>query len=309
VSRPDPQLVPLHAGITAFYQPPGGWFVNNAGIVVGNAGALLVDTCASESMTRRLREAATSRIQPGLPLAVALTHCHGDHANGAGLLASEGANIMATPNAIPEIMSGPHTYDMLFDCSSWGAIAPPETIDPIDSPRRIDLGGTLVEILPVPGLAHTPGDLVVWHEQSRTLFAGDLLFNGVTPLAIAGSVHGWLEALRWLERFEARVYVPGHGPVSPAGAGLVDELRLYLRWLIDTTAQPEPPDYAELEREARALWPHWLAGERHILNARAAYAQTHGTELDFLAGAKDLLVSAAAHGVPMSQSGIIRLEL
>ena len=46
-------LAPLAEGVLAWVQPDGSWWINNAGMVLGDDGIVLVDTCATERRTRR----------------------------------------------------------------------------------------------------------------------------------------------------------------------------------------------------------------------------------------------------------------
>ncbi len=74
--------------------------------------------------------------------------------------------------------------------------------------------------------AHSPSDSVAWLPQSRTLFAGDLLFNAQVPVwnhgAVGtppgGSVANWIQALEKLEALEVEHAIPGHGPIQGADA-------------------------------------------------------------------------------------------
>ena len=59
-----------------------------------------------------------------------------------------------------------------------------------------------------------------------TLFAGDLCFFGVTPLAFQGDPKMWADVLDAVAEL-ADVIVPGHGPVG--GEQEVRELQQYLR--------------------------------------------------------------------------------
>lgn len=80
---------PLADRVAAALQPGGGWFVSNAGWVIGNDETLVVDTFVSERRTAQLVAAVrAAREEAGVSetaLMVALTHAHGDHANGAYL--------------------------------------------------------------------------------------------------------------------------------------------------------------------------------------------------------------------------------
>lgn len=267
----------------AFLQPPGDWFLNNAGWIAGPDATLLIDTCATEARTRHLVQAlqTATRTTTETPLTVAVTHAHGDHANGAGLLNRSGATVIATDRAAEQITSGPHTFPDVFTCSTWGDIAPPDTITTISNPTALDLGrGLTAEIIPVPGIAHTAGDLVVWCPREGVLFAGDLLFDGVTPLAIQGSPTGWLAALDWLADFDATHIVPGHGPTTIATGDVIGQVTDYLHWLLDSVSDNDDPDLTALERQARQRWPHWADPERHIANLTVAHADLHGQPIN-----------------------------
>jgi cyclase len=81
-----------------------------------------------------------------------------------------------------------------------------------------------IEVLPATG--HTEGDLMVLVEDVDVLFAGDLCFFGVTPLAFQGNPETWADVLEVVAEL-AEVIVPGHGPIG--GAPEVRELQAYLR--------------------------------------------------------------------------------
>lgn len=263
----------LSPTVRAYLQLPGGWFLNNAGWITGSEGTLVVDTCATEARSRRLL--AMARARSG-PTSAVLTHAHGDHCNGAGLISREGGSVLTSAAAAPEIEAGPQTFPSVFRCDTWGELSAPSSTDTVTERRRIDLGNAEAEVVPVPTAAHTAGDLVVWCPQDGVLFAGDLLFSGVTPLGLHGSLHGWLDALDWLERFDAARIVPGHGPIA-TDARPIAALRDYFRWLLDATRDHHEPDFAALQAQARQRWPHWLDAERHAVNLRVAHAETRGT--------------------------------
>lgn len=287
----QPVVERLSSRTVAYLQQPGGWFLNNAGWVTGTEQTLLVDTCATEERTRQLLAAFRDDTGTGAPRTVVLTHAHGDHANGAGLLVRAGSTVLATEPAAREIAAGPHTYPQVFAYDGWGDITPPESLTTLTGPTSVDLGdGHTAELVPVPERAHTAGDLVVWLPGEGVVFTGDLLFVGVTPLAVHGSIRGWLAALDWLAGFEAAQLVPGHGPVC-TGDEAITAVRGYLQWLLDVTAE-DSPDFAALHEQANGRWPDWLDGERHAVNLRLAHAEVHGYSFD-LPAAMYALVRAA----------------
>lgn len=282
----------LGPAVGAFLQLPGGWFRNNAGWIRGDEQTLVVDTCATEARTRQLLAMARARSvqnatpgpaaprpaapNSGTPISAVLTHAHGDHCNGAGLISREGGSVLASATAAPHVEAGPQTFPSAFRCNTWGELPAPAITGTVTEPRRIDLGRVEAEVLPVPTTAHTDGDLVVWCPREGILFTGDLLFSGVTPLGLHGSVLGWLDALDWLERFDAARIVPGHGPIATDHRPIT-ALRDYLRWLLESTRGSREPDFAALQAQARKRWPHWLDAERHAANLRVAHAENRGT--------------------------------
>jgi glyoxylase-like metal-dependent hydrolase (beta-lactamase superfamily II) len=77
--------------------------------------------------------------------------------------------------------------------------------------HRFRLGKTDFELI-YTAPAHTPGDIMVWLPQSRTVFSGDIVFTdrllGVLPFS---NVTGWLESFEALAALKPARIVPGHG--------------------------------------------------------------------------------------------------
>jgi cyclase len=84
------------------------------------------------------------------------------------------------------------------------------------------------------------------------LFAGDLCFFGVTPLAFQGDPATWADMLDAIAELAATI-VPGHGPVG--GEAEVRELQAYLRHCVaangDATAIPPGAWDTWLDRDQR----------------------------------------------------------
>jgi len=72
---------------------------------------------------------------------------------------------------------------------------------------------------------HSDNDLTVFDGQSKTWFAGDLVFLDHIPVR-GCSIRGWLATLRRnLNTLPAQRVVPGHGPIDEWPAALSDERR------------------------------------------------------------------------------------
>lgn len=281
-------------GVHAWVQPDGTWWINNAGVVEGPAGTLLVDTCATEERTRRLL-AAVGAATGGAPVTAAVnTHQHGDHTYGNCLLPGDavlvGHQAMRAALAVDIVIEGcPAFWDPVPD---WGAVTRRLPDVTVAGGLTLHRGDRVVEVHHPGGPAHTPGDLVVWLPEERVLFTGDLVFAGLTPLVLMGSVAGARRSLDWLAGFEPAVVVPGHGPVLGAdqvGDVLADHDRYYATVEAAARLAVErgltPLDAAgTTDLGDMASWPD---AERLVLNLHRAIAELEGREPDVVAAFLD----------------------
>lgn len=141
---------------------------------------------------------AVSEALAGARLAqVLVTHAHGDHASGAVALAERfpGARFFKMP--WPE-------RDTLWP-APWEAIG---------DGRIIEAGNELLRAVHTPG--HAPDHLCFWHEESRTLFSGDLALLGTTvyiPTNLRGDLADYLASLERVRALKPARLLPAHGAV------------------------------------------------------------------------------------------------
>jgi cyclase len=292
------------AGVYAWVQPDGTWWVNNAGAVADGGEVFVVDTCATEARTRRFLTALNA-VCPGSPIRMALnTHQHGDHTYGNSLLPATAVLIgheqMREGLRVDPIIDGcPPFWQPVPD---WGAVTRRLPDIAVHDRLTVHIGQCRIELLHPGGPAHTTGDLVAWLPEQRVLFAGDLVFNGLTPLVFMGSVSGALHALDWLSELAPAYLVPGHGPLlSAAQIGpAFDQLRRYYQLVLDTADGALDRGWTPLEA-AHACdlsdFAGWADAERIVLNLHRAYAERQQTELDLLTALTDAI---AWRGGPMA---------
>ena len=271
-------------------RPSGGWFVSNAGWVVGDKATLVVDTFASERRTRELMTAIdATRAAAGAAdtdKLLVLTHAHGDHANGAGLLESAGATVWGAAFTGEELTTnGIQRFPGLLAEPDWGAVSTPATFRPLAGTQSFDLGGVVAEVTTLARAAHSGGDSFVHLPGEGALFAGDLVWNRVTPLALNGSVTGWLDQLDSIALLHPGTVVSGHG--VPAGPDIIDDTRRYLDWVVElaheviagTTFTAD----ALRDRRATQLWSDWGCPERDLANVPRAVSDLTGAPYDAMA--------------------------
>lgn len=289
-------LEDLGDGLYAWMQPDGGWGWSNAGFIRDGDESLLVDTLFDEPLTATMLDAirdATGIAADGIDLLVN-THANGDHTHGNALVAN--AEVIASAAAAQEMSelppaalaqlkaagaagalgeAGSYFAEIFapFDFTQARGRAPTRTFD-----RRLDLrvGDKAVELLML-GPAHTGGDVLVWVPGDASVFTGDLLFIGGTPIMWAGPVGNWLAACDRILALGARHIVPGHGPMTDAaGVRRVQEYLRYvdrearLRFDAGMTAEDAALDIALGE------YRNWLDAERIAVNVDSLYREYRG---------------------------------
>jgi cyclase len=234
---PGRTLAELADGVWVWLQPSGETGVSNAGVIADDDGLTIVDTLMVRSQWEPFAEAVTALDRP--VKRVVLTHAHVDHVGGTGQFRN--AAVYATP-VTSELLDGPMPLDAYkafmpafadeFDDLAEIGTRPVSHL--VDGAAQLT---PRVELLPATG--HTPGDLMVLVADVDVLFAGDLCFFGVTPLAFQGDPDTWAAMLDVVTDL-ADVIVPGHGPVG--GEAEVRELQTYLRHCVAGTIPPGPWD-------------------------------------------------------------------
>ncbi len=227
-----PYIREVAPNVYAFVQPDGTWWINNAGFIVGDEGVTLIDTCATEARTKGLL-ASISTVTDAPIRHVVNTHHHGDHTHGNYLTAP--ATIIGHRRC-REAMEATRInhYTSAFVQPDWGHldfVMPTVTFE-----DRLDVwtGDIVAELHYIGRPAHTTNDVVVWLPEQRVLFTGDLVFHQGTPFVVMGSVSGSLKSVDRLRAFNARVVVPGHGPVC--GPEVFDDIERYFEFIQTTAA-------------------------------------------------------------------------
>ncbi len=230
-----PFVLGLHEvaeGCHAYLQPDGGWGYSNAGLVVGDGASLLVDTLFDLELTAAMLSAMADATSAAPIVTVVNTHANGDHCYGNQLVADR--EIIASKataeemNHVPTVMMAqlnaqPGDVGELFR-SFFGDfrfdgidLTPPSRT--FEGRLEVEVGGRAIELIEV-GPAHTNGDTIVVVPDARTVFTGDILFNGGAPIVWAGPLENWIAACDLMLGMDVETVVPGHGPVTDK-AGVV----------------------------------------------------------------------------------------
>lgn len=279
-------LIEVADGVFAYVQEGGGLCVANAGLVVGPESCIAIDALFAPSMTRAFRD-AIARVT-NKPVRVLInTHHHVDHTMGNALFPD--AQIVSHTNArreqqragtgVLEVLR-PRIPELVAELDGVQVRLPDLTFEgqlELHLPGRQAGAGDRSLLLIHLGRAHTIGDALVVLPEERVVFAGDVAFHHVTPLAFEGHVGDWIGVCDEAASLDIDTIVPGHGPVG--GKAELAEMRGYLhsireqaRAAFDAGRSPEQAtkavdlgDYAS-----------WEEPERIVLNVRRLYQEFRG---------------------------------
>ncbi|HEX8007441.1 MAG TPA: MBL fold metallo-hydrolase [Trebonia sp.] len=263
-------------GVYAYIQPAGGWCLNNAGVLAGGDGTIVIDTVATVSRALRLRESVAA-LGAGPVRTLVNTHHHGDHTFGNNVFGA--VTIVAHHAARTEMAESGLGLTALWPQVDWGEVRLALPTLTFESRLTLHVGDRPAELIHV-GPAHTTNDVVVWLPGDRVLFAGDVAMSGVAPFNLMGSVRGALRALDELRRLGPRTIVCGHGPVT--GPEVLDETAAYLEWIQALAADGAARGLSPLQVAHDAgfgAFGHLIDFERVVGNLHRAYAELAGGEL------------------------------
>jgi len=267
----------VHHGVTALMTRENDGAIANIGFIIGESAVAVIDTGGSVREGQRLL--AAIRAHTDKPIRYVInTHGHPDHVFGSAAFLSDGTVFVGHRN-LPRALATRWQFhieafrrimgDQLLD---EVRMIPPTLL--IDGTVTLDLGSRTLTLRAWP-TAHSDNDLSVLDEETKTLFAGDLVFLTHTPV-LDGSIRGWLRVIDELSTLPARRVIPGHGPVSEWPAALTDQRR-YLETLASDVrvlvARGEPITVAADTAAAseRARWQ--LFDDYNARNATTAFSE------------------------------------
>lgn len=239
----QPSLQPIANGVYAWVGVNGN---SNAGVIETTDGFVAIDAQQTARLGRQFRSATELALSRPI-MRLVNTHFHLDHT--AGNIAFAGVPILAHERTLSIMsdylgptdngtwrISGLEPKLRLFFGSNFGSLVAPgsegerwfidrmtapdnETIV-LRAPTETFTGSFCFEApgdkvrMEYWGPAHSDGDLVIWLEEAKVAFLGDLMFYGRFPWLGDCNLDGWIDRLARFLLLDIEIVVPGHGPVT-----------------------------------------------------------------------------------------------
>ena len=267
----------VHQGIHALPDRQNHGEIANIGFIVGDRCVAVIDSGGSPTQGLALKSAIKATTKTPI-CHVINTHVHPDHVYGNIAFKEPGVSFIGHRKLAQSLATRAPYYlekagrDMGMTLKNEDFIAPDKSVDSI---MELDLGGRKL-ILTAHGPAHTDNDLSVYDDKTQTLWLADLLFMGHVPV-IDGSLTGWLKELEKLKKIEARLAIPGHGPVASEWPKAAEAETRYLEMLRNEIRQyikqGKTMEQAmdQVGQSARGEWQ--LFDDFHKRNIATAFAE------------------------------------
>ncbi|HEX9990572.1 MAG TPA: MBL fold metallo-hydrolase [Chloroflexia bacterium] len=258
-------------------------FYMNSGILISEGDACLVDPGIYpdelEGIARFVEEQGAS-VQ-----SIILTHSHWDHVLGPERFPR--VKVIAQEEYAAAVAMG--GAELLKDVNQWVEKAKVERASPFVIPHptetfgenmELQVGSLTLWLVHTPG--HSPDELVVYHADSGTLWASDILSDIEIPF-VTHNLVAYQRTLARLAGLDIRILVPGHGSAATDPDEARRRLTHDITYLAELRVKVEQAIAQGKTQEetvaACASMPYHHRAENegpHRINVQAAYAELGG---------------------------------
>lgn len=220
-------------GITELFHPFGDV---NAGYITTSNSIVHIDAGMTITDGNYLLSQSTGNAIEKRNLFLILTHHHSDHIFGMRVFKEVGAKVIAHENVrkflshrtLPLFRTIISTYkpfivNLMIKRCSYTKEKAEETLGDVEvslpdevftEDMRVQVDEDELSLLYTPG--HVPSEISVYHPKSRTLYAGDAIYEGMPLTTRFGGPKEWrlwIKSLEKLGKLDIEKIVPGHGKI------------------------------------------------------------------------------------------------
>ncbi len=208
--------------ITGLYHDGGSGDGVNAGIIFTEKSIIFIDSGMTISSAEFLWKTASERMKNPKEIYLILTHHHSDHVFGMKVFKERGSKVIAHEK-IREVLEDDKGFykNFMRKKNNWGTkeadiifgdvlLSLPDQL--ITEDKVLNIDGEEIYLLVVPG--HVSDEISVYHPKSKTLFAGDAVYEGRPPTTRFGNKKewkAWIDQLERLKKLDIKIICPGHG--------------------------------------------------------------------------------------------------
>src|SRR5574344_1631937 len=199
-------------GKTEVPSKENGGFMANSCYIKAKDSYILIDTGANYNFASQAYE-AMKKIKDLKVSDIIITHEHDDHWMGNSFYKDKFNSKIYAPKSINENYdesSKPRIFEILDSKEMENTkIIKADVV--ISEDTKIDVGNKTINIIAVPYKAHTSDDLMVFVNENKTMFTGDIIMNERITSNRDGSVVGTLKAIDLIKTYPFENLVAGHG--------------------------------------------------------------------------------------------------
>jgi glyoxylase-like metal-dependent hydrolase (beta-lactamase superfamily II) len=223
----------------------------NAGFIMTSNTIIHIDSGMTISDGEYLANESKEKMTQQDNVLLILTHHHSDHIFGMRVFVEAGAKVIAHENVrkflsyrtlpsfrtmestyksfIVKLMTKRYSYTRKKAEQALGDVKLFLPDEVFSKDKHLDIDEEELVLLCTPG--HVPSEISVYHRKSRTLFAGDAIYEGMpltTRFGRPKEWRQWINSLEKLETLDIENIVPGHGRICKK-----DEIRRNISYLED----------------------------------------------------------------------------
>jgi glyoxylase-like metal-dependent hydrolase (beta-lactamase superfamily II) len=203
--------------ITCFFGEPAVMNKSNNGNMVNTCyidtkkSYVVIDSGSSYAYANSAYK-VMQKIKP-LPVELVInTHVHDDHWLGNGFFVQKGVKVLGSDDFVHNAsIDSPSRIQTHISPEAYALTVPTLPTETLSSDKTLKIGDQELQLHMMKKKAHSEKDMVIFLPKSKTLFAGDLVFNDRVPSLIGGDINGWIDALDDLKKLNATTIIGGHG--------------------------------------------------------------------------------------------------